>query len=205
VLQAKSLEQMFSSTSPGEGSTYGLGTMVTRSRWGRAYGHDGDFPGYLSDMRYYPKYKVAIAVMVNSDETIGVNRFLASASEDFAGIIIGATGQEISQVDKQNFRGMSEKWLSLIFANKFDESWEELSERLQRRFPRDLWASTMKKFIEKAGKFNSRKLRYISYLGTDSPSVVNFESSFSNAMVSTESLTWEWENGKWRVSGYSLH
>src|SRR6185295_5455483 len=61
VLTAKSLEEMFSSTSSGEGTTYGLGAMVTRSKWGKAYGHDGEFPGYLSDMRYYPKYKIAVA------------------------------------------------------------------------------------------------------------------------------------------------
>jgi D-alanyl-D-alanine carboxypeptidase len=205
VLSPKSLEEMFSSTSTGEGSTYGLGTMVTRSRWGRAYGHDGEFPGYLSDVRYYPKYKVAIAVMVNSSETPGVSRFLASASDDFAGIIIGATGQEVSQSDKQNFEAMSDKWLRLVYAEKFDESWEQLSESLQRRFPKNLWASTMKKFIEKAGTFNSRRLKYLVYSGTSSPSIVDFDSSFTKSLNATETLTWEFERGSWRVSGYSLH
>src|SRR6185295_10836716 len=44
VLAPKSLKEMLTSTSTGEGSTYGLGSMVTRSKWGRTYGHDGEFP-----------------------------------------------------------------------------------------------------------------------------------------------------------------
>jgi D-alanyl-D-alanine carboxypeptidase len=204
VLFAKSLEEMFSSTSSGEGATYGLGAMVTRSKWGKAYGHDGEFPGYLSDMRYYPKYKIAVAVMVNSDETIGVSNFLASAADDIAGMIIGATGKQVSQADRQNFQAMTEKWLDLVFADKFDESWAQLSERLQTRFPKDGWANTMQKFRDKAGKFNSRKLRYIRYEGTDRPCVVDFESSFSKSLNATETVTWEWERDAWRVSGYSL-
>jgi D-alanyl-D-alanine carboxypeptidase len=207
VLSAKSLEEMFSSTSPGEGSTYGLGTMVTRSKWGRAYGHDGEFPGYLADMRYYSKYKIAVAVMVNSDETPGVNSFLSSAADDFAGVIIGMNGgKQVSQAEKIKIQTMSESWLSLIYAEKFDESWEQLDDRLKRRFPKDAWARTMKQFLEKVGKFNSRKLRYVVFPKSDPSSVViDFESSFSKGSNSSETLTWEMDNGVWKVSGYTLH
>jgi D-alanyl-D-alanine carboxypeptidase len=206
VLLPKSLEEMFSSTSSGEGSTYGLGTMVTRSRWGRAYGHDGEFPGYLSDMRYYAKYKIAIAVMVNSDETPGVSKFFASAADDFAGLIIKATSKEVSQAERVQFQSMSEKWLALIYASKFDESWEQLSERLQRRFPKDAWANTMKQFLANAGKLNSRKLKNIIVPNPESQTIViDFESSFSKGSNTSETLTWEMEGGVWKLTGYSLH
>ena len=88
VLAQKSLDEMFKSTTTGEGANYGLGVMMTNSNWGKAYGHDGEFPGYLSEMRYYPRFHLAIAVMVNSDETPEVNRFVSTAADDFAGDII---------------------------------------------------------------------------------------------------------------------
>jgi len=206
VLTQKSLDEMFNSTSSGEGSTYGLGAMVTRSKWGRSYGHDGEFPGYSSDMRYYAKYNIAIAVMANVDGTVGVDRFLSSACDNFAGVIIGATGgKQISQAEQLKFQAQAETWLGLIFGGKFDESWEQLSDRLQRRFPKDVWANTMKAFLNKAGKFNSRKLTAIVYSNPESKSIaIDFESSFSKLPTASETLTLELENGVWKVESYSL-
>jgi len=206
VLPQKSLDEMFNSTSSGEGSTYGLGAMVTRSKWGRSYGHDGAFPGYSSDMRYYAKYNIAIAVMTNADGTMGVDSFLASACDDFAGIIIGATGgKEISKAEQLKFQTQVETWLGLVFAGKFDESWEQLSDRLQRRFPKEVWANTMKGFLNKSGKFNSRKLKSIIYSNPESKSIaVDFESSFSKLPTASETLILELENGVWKVGSYSL-
>ena len=51
----------------GRGDKYGLGVQVRLSDWGVSYGHGGWFPGYLSEMEYFPKYKVAIAIQINTD------------------------------------------------------------------------------------------------------------------------------------------
>jgi D-alanyl-D-alanine carboxypeptidase len=46
---------------------YGLGVMTHEvPLLGYAIGHSGFFPGYRADMYYFPKEKVAIAVMINS-------------------------------------------------------------------------------------------------------------------------------------------
>ena len=45
---------------------YGLGVMTHEVPLGYAIGHSGFFPGYRADMYYFPKEKVAIAVMINS-------------------------------------------------------------------------------------------------------------------------------------------
>ena len=37
---------------------------------GPTYGHGGWIPGYSSSMRYYPKYKIAVAFQVNTDRGI---------------------------------------------------------------------------------------------------------------------------------------
>jgi D-alanyl-D-alanine carboxypeptidase len=62
VLEPQSLEEMLHSTTTGEGAAYGLGVEIIASKFGKAYGHDGEFPGYCSDMRYFPHYKIAVAV-----------------------------------------------------------------------------------------------------------------------------------------------
>ena len=41
---------------------------------GHAVGHSGFFPGYRTDMYYFPKEKVAIAVMINSTAPVGLTR-----------------------------------------------------------------------------------------------------------------------------------
>jgi D-alanyl-D-alanine carboxypeptidase len=45
---------------------YGLGVITYDVELGHAIGHSGFFPGYRTDMYYFPKEKVAIAVMINS-------------------------------------------------------------------------------------------------------------------------------------------
>jgi len=45
---------------------YGLGVIIRKTRLGTAYGHSGFFPGYMTDMMYFPEHKVAVAVQVNT-------------------------------------------------------------------------------------------------------------------------------------------
>ncbi len=51
----------------GKDDKYGLGVQVRQTEWGMSYGHGGWFPGYLSEMEYFPQYKTAIAVQFNTD------------------------------------------------------------------------------------------------------------------------------------------
>ena len=63
----------------------------------------------------------------------------------------------------------------------------------------------MKAFLNKAGKFNSRKLTAIVYSNPESKSIaIDFESSFSKLPTASETLTLELENGVWKVESYSL-
>jgi len=52
----------------GRGTRYGLGAILWSTRKGPAWGHSGFFPGYMSEMRYYPEARIAIAVQVNTSE-----------------------------------------------------------------------------------------------------------------------------------------
>lgn len=52
----------------GRNITYGLGAIAWDTPHGRAVGHEGFFPGYMSHMRYWPEHGVAVAVQVNTSE-----------------------------------------------------------------------------------------------------------------------------------------
>jgi D-alanyl-D-alanine carboxypeptidase len=45
---------------------YGLGVIIRKTPQGTSYGHSGFFPGYMTDMMYFPDLKIAVAVQVNT-------------------------------------------------------------------------------------------------------------------------------------------
>jgi D-alanyl-D-alanine carboxypeptidase len=50
----------------GRETKYGLGVIIRPTRLGLTYGHSGFFPGYMTDVMYFPDKKIAVAVQVNS-------------------------------------------------------------------------------------------------------------------------------------------
>jgi D-alanyl-D-alanine carboxypeptidase len=50
----------------GRETRYGLGVIIRQTSAGTSYGHSGFFPGYITDMMYFPEQKVAVAVQVNT-------------------------------------------------------------------------------------------------------------------------------------------
>jgi D-alanyl-D-alanine carboxypeptidase len=50
----------------GPETKYGLGVIIRPTKLGVAYGHSGFFPGYLTEMLYFPAQKFALAVQVNT-------------------------------------------------------------------------------------------------------------------------------------------
>lgn len=52
----------------GPGVEYGLGVIVRPTPLGTSWGHSGFFPGYLTEMAYFPDYGIAVAVQINSSD-----------------------------------------------------------------------------------------------------------------------------------------
>ncbi|MAW59210.1 MAG: hypothetical protein CMJ94_00085 [Planctomycetes bacterium] len=50
------------------GDRYGYGVIVSQTPQGPAHGHSGFFPGYLTEMMWFPKLGVCIAVQFNTDQ-----------------------------------------------------------------------------------------------------------------------------------------
>lgn len=69
----------------GRETRYGLGVIIRKTSLGATYGHSGFFPGYMTDMMYFPEHKVAVAVQVNTSvgRSLGkpLNRVLIEAME----------------------------------------------------------------------------------------------------------------------------
>jgi D-alanyl-D-alanine carboxypeptidase len=205
VLRKNLLDEMLKGVKTNEGTEYGLGVEIAHGKFGKSYGHDGEFPGYLSDMRYFPEQKIAVAVQVNSDETPEVNKFLATAIDDFAQIIIGELfGEKLSDAEKLNVQRAAEDWLHLVDAGKFAESWEAISAELKAKYAKEKWQSVLQPFLKKVGNFKSRKLK--SVIATEAETVtIDYESSFGKLPAAVETLILKREaEDQWRVASYSI-
>jgi D-alanyl-D-alanine carboxypeptidase len=58
----------------GKEARYGLGVIIRPTPLGTAYGHSGFFPGYITEMVYFPDHKIALALQVNSSVPRAVGR-----------------------------------------------------------------------------------------------------------------------------------
>ncbi|MGZ3943668.1 MAG: serine hydrolase domain-containing protein, partial [Mucilaginibacter sp.] len=53
----------------GANTSYGLGVIIRQSaKYGTSIGHSGFFPGYMTEMFYFPQYKIAFAVQTNTSD-----------------------------------------------------------------------------------------------------------------------------------------
>jgi len=73
----------------GEGHKYGLGVQVRMTDWGVTYGHGGWFPGYLSEVEYFPKQRMAIAVQFNTDNFRQLKRNTHGYVLELARVVFG--------------------------------------------------------------------------------------------------------------------
>jgi len=73
----------------GRNHRYGLGTMVIETAHGRAFGHTGVMPGYLSVMLYYEDLRLAVAVQFDTDEARRLGKRLESYADAVAAVVHG--------------------------------------------------------------------------------------------------------------------
>jgi D-alanyl-D-alanine carboxypeptidase len=71
----------------GRDAKYGLCVIIRNTPAGVSYGHSGFFPGYLTDMMYFPEGRFAVAVQVNTSVGRDVGRPLGRVLAEMAQII----------------------------------------------------------------------------------------------------------------------
>ncbi len=96
VLRQTTVEQLLDAVpaKTGRGDKYGLGVQVRQTEWGVTYGHGGWFPGYLSEVEYFPKYRMAIAVQINTDNFQQLKRNTHRYALEMARIVFGDPGNK---------------------------------------------------------------------------------------------------------------
>lgn len=96
VVDRPSLEDLLNAVpaKTGQGDRYGLGVQVRESVWGVSYGHGGWFPGYLSEMEYFPRHKAAIAVQFNTDDFRKLKKRPRAYIAEVAAIVFNSAGQK---------------------------------------------------------------------------------------------------------------
>ncbi len=67
---------------------YGLGVIIRPTQGGLTYGHSGFFPGYMTDMMYFPEQKIAVAVQVNTSVGQSLGKPLGRVLVEIADIAV---------------------------------------------------------------------------------------------------------------------
>ena len=73
----------------GRDTKYGLGVIIRPTQAGTSYGHSGFFPGYMTDMMYFPDKKIAVAVQVNTSVPQDLGKPLGRVVVEIAQMIVG--------------------------------------------------------------------------------------------------------------------
>ena len=105
----------------------------------------------------------------------------------------------------------AEKWLALVDAGKYSESWREAAAYFRSAVKQDQWEQSLQSVRMPLGKVISRQLKIKAYQTTlpGAPDgqyvVIQFETSFQNKRSAIETVTPMLDkDGQWRVSGYYI-
>jgi D-alanyl-D-alanine carboxypeptidase len=74
----------------GRNVRYGLGVILTTTDLGPGWGHSGFFPGYLTEMRYYPDQRFALALQFNTSVGRAIGRNPGTLLHGFARTVAAA-------------------------------------------------------------------------------------------------------------------
>lgn len=73
---------------------YGLGVIIRDTPLGVSWGHSGFFPGYLTEMAYFPDHGLAVAVQVNTSDLRSLRLSPGGILMELAQVTAGESEQE---------------------------------------------------------------------------------------------------------------
>lgn len=105
----------------------------------------------------------------------------------------------------------AEKWLALVDAGRYGQSWQEAAGYFRNAITREKWEQSLRAVRRPLGKLVSRKVESRTYT-TAVPGapdgeyvVIRFATSFGNKKSAIETVTpMREKDGSWRVSGYYI-
>ena len=73
----------------GPEARYGLGVIVRPTPLGPSWGHSGFFPGYVTEMRYFPEHRIAVAFLINTSVPRALGRAPGAVIDALARAALG--------------------------------------------------------------------------------------------------------------------
>ena len=143
---------------------------------------------------------------------LGALSVMAEQSENKKVSIVDAVSGKVNPSEKEKLAvAATEKWLGIVDAGKYGESWKEAAELFRNAIKQDQWEQAVQTVRKPLGKLVSRKVKSTSYEISlpGAPDgeyvVIEFETSFENKKAAIETVTPMMDkDGKWRVSGYFI-
>jgi len=127
-------------------------------------------------------------------------------------LILSAVPVLAGSSEKENAAVISaEKWLGMVDAESYSESWKEAAELFRNAVKEKQWHQSLQAVRKPLGKLITRKIKTKTYK-TSLPGapdgdyvVIQFETSFEHKKSAVETVTPMMDkDGKWRVSGYYI-
>lgn len=105
----------------------------------------------------------------------------------------------------------SARWLKLIDAGRYDESWDEASEMFKKSIGKAEWKKAIETARKPIGPLRNRKIRTSQYIVNPDGApegeyvMIQYDCSFEGLPNAVETLTpMKDKDGVWRVSGYYI-
>ena len=102
----------------GPEARYGLGVIIRPTSLGITYGHSGFFPGYITEMMYFPSARIAIAVQVNSSvpraTSKPLGRFITELAEVVVSVQSNSEGAAVMKIVNRLFESMQSKQVDVL-------------------------------------------------------------------------------------------
>ncbi len=112
--------------------------------------------------------------------------------------------------DKEAAMRVAKKWLALVDAGQFSESWEHSSSVFRETVPAERWQESLTLAREPLGELISRKVVFSRYTDAlrGAPGrryvIIQYEALYEGNKSAIETITPLYEDGEWRVSGYFI-
>jgi hypothetical protein len=127
-------------------------------------------------------------------------------------LVFAVTGRvSAEEKPEQLAQTAAEKWLALVDAGKFSESWQSAAAYLKGAMTEARWMTSLEAVRKPLGSLVSRKLKSATYSKSlpGAPDgeyvVLQFDTSFENKKTAVETVTPMLEkDGTWKVSGYFI-
>jgi hypothetical protein len=125
--------------------------------------------------------------------------------------VVATTAGASDQTAVDEATKAADRWLKLVDAGDYKQSWDTASSLLKNAVTEDQWAQQVGTARKPLGALVSRKLKSTQY-ATSLPGapdgkyvVIQYESVFQNKSAAVETVTPMLDqDGQWRVSGYFI-